>query len=181
MADAEQSGRKLPGTLDATRDRDLLGRTHHVWLRRGGLLLLLALIVAALFNVFGQDPSTASSSANGATLSISGPTRVRGGLIFQTRFQISSSQAVKDARIALSPGWFESMTLNSTSPQPSTETYGAGAVRFAFGSLRPGETKTIWLEWSVNPTNVATRHETATLYDGKTPLTTLHRTVTIFP
>ena len=47
--------------------------------------------------------------------------------------------------------------------------------------VRTGETKTVWMEWSVNPTDVATRHETATLYDGKTPLTTVHRTVTIFP
>ena len=81
----------------------------------------------------------------------------------------------------MSPGWFESMTLNSTSPQASAETYGAGGVRYSFGALRPGEAKTVWMEWSVNPTNVATRHETATLYDGKTPLTTVHRTVTIFP
>ncbi len=181
MASEEQTGRELPGALDPRVDRDLEGRTHHVWLRRFGLLLLLAIVGAALLNVFGQDPSTASSTANGASLSLSGPTRLRGGLIFQTRFQISSSQAVKDARLALSPGWFESMTLNSTSPQASAETYGAGGVRYSFGSLRPGETKTVWMEWSVNPTNVATRDETATLYDGKAPLTTVHRTVTIFP
>ncbi len=181
MAEQEQTGGELPGTLDATRDRELAGRTHHVWLRRAGLLALLAIVVAALSDFFGQEPSTASSTANGASLGISGPTRLRGGLIFQTRFQFSSSRTVKDARIALSPSWFESTTLNSTSPQATSESFGAGGVRYSFGSLRPGETKTVWMEWSVNPTDVATRHETVTLYDGMTPLTTVHRTVTIFP
>jgi hypothetical protein len=54
-------------------------------------------------------------------------------------------------------------------------------VRFAFGPLPRGETENIWLEWSVNPTDVARRDQTAAIYDGTKRLAAVTRTVTYFP
>ncbi len=142
---------------------------------------LSAFLIAGLFNVFGQRPSQSSASAQGATLRVSTPTRLRGGLIFQTRVSFSADHTLRHPVLELSDPWFESMTLNSIQPAPVSEARGADGVRFLFGKLGGGKTAAVYLEWSVNPTNVGSRTETATLLDGSRPLASVDRNVVTFP
>jgi hypothetical protein len=39
----------------------------------------------------------------------------------------------------------------------------------------------VWLYFQVNPTNVGTQSEDIALHDGRTPLTQIRRSVTVFP
>src|ERR1051325_2709911 len=71
---------ELPGSLEPERHRDLRGRSPAPWVRRVYVAILLAFVVLALFDVFGQRTSTATSVAPGrATLTVDAPKRVRGG------------------------------------------------------------------------------------------------------
>ena len=61
------------------RNRDLAGRGSAPWVRRVGLLLLLALVIAALLNTFGQRATTSSARGPAASLQLNAPERARGG------------------------------------------------------------------------------------------------------
>src|SRR4051794_12216506 len=97
------------------------GREWHRWVRRALLALLTLFVVAALFNQFGQRPSSATATTPQASLKVYGPTRVRSGLIWQARFTIRASSEIKDARIVLSEGWLEGNTINTIEPSPIGE------------------------------------------------------------
>jgi hypothetical protein len=80
----------IPDGIVLTRDRDLEGRSHDLWVRRGLFALLPLIAVLALLNVFGQDETTSTEDSSTATLDLRAPERVRGGLLYQARFTISA-------------------------------------------------------------------------------------------
>ena len=78
--------------------------------------------------------------------------------------------------------WFDGMTLNSYQPPAVAQASRGSAVTFVFPPLRAGGHMTVWLEWSVNPTNLAwQRPESLVLDDGPTRLLGVHPDVTVFP
>lgn len=72
----------LPDGLTVERNRDLRGRSEHVWIRRALLSLVAVLPILALLNVFGQRPTTTSAHGLTADLAVTAPARLRSGLIF---------------------------------------------------------------------------------------------------
>jgi hypothetical protein len=48
----------------------LRGQAREVWVRRAGLVVLAAIPVLALFNVFGQAPSDSTTNSPAATLKV---------------------------------------------------------------------------------------------------------------
>jgi hypothetical protein len=72
----------VPDTIVVKRDLELAGRRYELGVRRAlfGLLPLIALL--ALVNFFGQRPSRSNASAATASLAVSAPARVRGGLLY---------------------------------------------------------------------------------------------------
>jgi hypothetical protein len=171
----------LPGHLDRRRDLELEGRSSHGWIRRGILTVMLALVVLALVGFFGQRPSETQASGQGASLGVSTPERLRGGLIFQTRFSFRADQTLRHPVLELSNNWFDGVTLNSIQPAPISEARGEHGVRLLFGKLSAGKTDTVYLEWSMNPTTVGSRDLTATLLDGDSTLTSVNRHLIVFP
>ena len=172
---------ELPGRLSAEHDRDLVGRDRDVWVRRLLLGLLAAFAVAALLNVFGQRTATTSVHGAAASLSVNAPERLRGGLIFQGRFDIQAEQAIEHPKLVLSSGWLEAMTLNTTEPEPLDESSRDGGLELAFGPLAAGDGLTVRTEWQVNPTTVGSRTQDVALYDGKRELASVDRSMTVFP
>jgi hypothetical protein len=170
-----------PDNIVLTRHRDLAGRSRHPLIRRVLLMLVAALAVAALFNVFGQRPTTSSASVAAATLRVYSPARVRGGLMFTTRFHITAHDDLKDARLVLDPGWIEGMQVNSMNPQPIGEGSRNGWIVLDLGHIPAGGSYIQFVEFQVNPTNVGHRSQAVELDDGQTKLFTIHRTITIFP
>jgi hypothetical protein len=170
-----------PDKIILKRHRDLSGRSLHPWIRRSLLGLVGALAVVALFNVFGQRPATSRASINGATLSVYSPLRVRGGLLYTTRFHVTAHRDLKDARLVLDPGWIEGMQVNSMNPQPINEGSRDGWLVLDLGHIPAGHSYIEFIEFQVNPTNIGHRSQAVELDDGQTKLLTIHRTITIFP
>ncbi len=174
MADA-------PDMIVLKRDRDLAGRRWHIWIRRAFYALLAAIVLLALLNVFGQRPETASAAAREATLKVYAPTRLRGGLLYMARFTIYARQELKNATLVLSPGWAESITINTIEPSPLGEASANGNLSFELGHIPLGERYRLFMEFQVNPTNVGSRAQDVQLLDGDTPILTIHRSVVIYP
>jgi|1185.fasta_scaffold07018_2 hypothetical protein len=171
----------IPDGIVLARDRDLAGRERQYYVRLVLLMVLPAIVLLALFNVFGQRPATLTSTGGGASLQVYAPSRVRSGLIFQSRFHVTAQRDIKDARLVLGPGWFESMSINSIEPQPLNEASANGSVSLELGHVPAGESYVLWIYFQVNPTNVGHRAAPVTLYDGSQRLLGIDRTVTVIP
>lgn len=139
------------------------------------------IVLAALLGVFGQESTTTVAAGRRAVLSVDAPSHLRGGLLFQARFEIHAKRRLVHPRLVLSSGWLESMTQNTLIPMPLSENSGPKGLSMSFEEVPAGDTLTIWSEWQVNPTNVARRSEGVTLFDGSTRVATAERTLTVFP
>lgn len=171
----------LPEGVDADRARPPYPDTA-TWTRRVLLGLLAVLVVLGLANTFGQSPTVSQAQAPVATLRVTAPADLRGGLIFQVRVDIEARSSLAKPSLEFSPAWFEAMTLNSLAPQPATESTRDGDPVFVLSPIPAGHRATYWFYFQVNPTNVGWhRTETLTLFDGATRLAAIHRTITIYP
>jgi hypothetical protein len=171
----------IPDELVLKRDRDLEGRRHEIWIRRSIIALLAAFIVAALLNVFGQRPTTATATSPAASLQLYAPTALRGGLLWSARFIVTAHRALKKAILVLSPSWAESMSINTIEPSPVDEASDNGKLVFTLGPIGAGKSHVLFMQFQVNPTNVSRAARTVELFDGNTRLASIHQTVTIYP
>jgi hypothetical protein len=144
-----------------------------------GTLSLLALL--GLANVFGQNPTHSTGTGDAATLDVSAPSRLRGGLFYQGRFVIRAERELAHATLLLDSGWFDSMHINSYSPEPIGSGYRNGKLVLDYGHVAAGDTVVARLQFQVNATNVGRRSQGVELHDGETPLAAVDREVTIFP
>jgi hypothetical protein len=167
-------------TLKRHRDLDRLERSGIV-VRRIGYAVLGAIVVLGLLNVFGQRPTTATADDTAARLQLYAPSHLRGGLLYMARFRVTAKQDLKDATLVLDQGWGESITINTIEPSPAEETSDNGRLSFALGRIPAGESFVLFMEFQVNPTNVGRRSQNVELRDGETHITTIERTVTVFP
>jgi hypothetical protein len=170
-----------PETLTLKTNRDRNNWWQSVWIRRLLLLIPLVLVVLGLADFFGQRPSTATAHAPSARLSVTAPTRARSGLIYAARFRISAVADLKQATLILDPGWADGYTVNGEAPQPLTQGSANGRLNFGFGHIPAGQQLTFWLSLQVNPTTIGRHPQNVDLYDGKTLLVALRRSVLIFP
>lgn len=150
-------------------------------LRRVILVLLALVILVALLNVVGQRSTTSTALGPAATLTVKAPERLRGGLIFEGRFEMSAQSRIGHPRLLLASGWTEGMTLNTSEPAPRDETSHGDRLELDFAPIPAGTTFTYWSQWSVNPVNVGRRSQDVVLYDGPRKLASVQRQVTIFP
>jgi hypothetical protein len=171
----------VPDLLTLRRHRDLVGRESRPWSRRFLLLLLAAMLVLALANVFGQHPGTARAESSDAALELNAPTRLRGGLMFMGRFRIEARRELQHATLVLDPGWVESITLNTVEPSPVGEASRDGRLALDFGHVAAGASVLAFLQFQVNPTNVGRRSQAVELHDGERRLLRLDHDVTVFP
>jgi hypothetical protein len=172
---------RLPDGLTLERNRDLRERSGHVWYRRALLCLIAVLPVLALLNVFGQRPTTTSAHGLAADLAVTAPARLRSGLIFQVRVRVTAHENIAKPQLVFDPGWWESMSVNSIVPNPSSQTNLEGRVVLSYNKLAAGHSLIAWLYFQANPTNVGKRREDVELDDGATMITRVHRSLTIFP
>ena len=172
---------RIPDTIVLRRDRDLGPRRNDIWVRRGLFGLICVVPVFALLNVFGQRPQTSTGAAAAAQLSVSAPSRVRGGLLYQARFNITARKKLDQAELVLARGWIHDQTINTMEPSPTSETSLDGKLGLDLGPIAAGQTYVLFIDYQVNPTNVGRQDQTVTLYDGNRALLTLHRTLTVFP
>jgi hypothetical protein len=170
-----------PDGLTPERHRDLRGRTRHTWYRRGLLCVIAVLPLLALLNFFGQRPTVTSAHAIAADLQVTAPARLRSGLIFQVRVDVTAHSDIAKPQLVFDKGWWESMSVNSLEPNPSNESSQNGRVVLSYDKLAAGHSLTQWLYFQANPTNVGNRSEDVELDDGSKQLMRVHRSLTIFP
>ena len=143
--------------------------------------LLAVFLVLGLANVFGQRPATSTAAGPGVELKVYSPSRVRGGLVFESRFHITATREIRDATLVLDPGWLEGMTLNTVEPSPIGESSRDGRLALQLGHIPAGGEHLLFLQFNVNPTNVGRRAADVDLYDGDRRLLHVDRTITIWP
>ena len=109
------------------------------------------------------------------------PTTVRGGLIWEARFDVHAVRTIRDARLVLDSDWLEANTVNTIEPSPSQETSRNGALELELGRLPAGQRHLLFMQFQTNPTNVGRRTVTVDLLDGNQQLLRISRTLTVFP
>jgi hypothetical protein len=161
--------------------RDLQRRRSEPWIRRAFILLLFAVAVVALAGVFGQETKHTTVVTPAASLTLSSPTRIRGGLLFQSKIKVVARRSLAKPKIVLDDGFFDGLTLNTTEPQASQELNRNGRIAFEYGAVEAGQQLTLWLQYQVNPVTVGSRTQRVELDDGDTPIATIARSLTSFP
>jgi hypothetical protein len=165
----------------AQLEREPRSVTSGPWVRRAILVVLAAVAVLALLNRFGQHPAQTTTRAPAATMTLSAPGAVRGGLFFQSRLDIRAARAIDHPRIVLDPGWVEGMQVNSIEPSPVGEASRDGRVVLSYDALRAGDVLRVWLQFEVNPTNVGHRSYAVELDDADRPIARLAPAITAWP
>jgi hypothetical protein len=171
----------MPGSIRTKTYRDLEGRASHPWHRRALLVLILVIPVLALIGVFGQRTDRSEANAPEASLTMSGPSRLRGGLLFQWKLQVLAHQNVAKPKLTLTPGFLNGLTVNTIEPQASQELNRNGQLVLEYDTLNSGQQLTVWVQYQVNPTTIGSRTARVELDDGDTPITSITRHVTMFP
>ena len=167
----------IPDVLVLKRHRDLQGRDWHRPIRWSLMTLVAVIPVLALANIFGQHASTARAGV----LTLRAPTTVRSGLLFGARFTIRPQTALRDATLVLAPGWGDGLTINTIEPSPIDEGSDNGRLSFDLGHIAAGNKYRLFMDFQVNPNNVGSRDQDIELLDGKTHITTIHRSMFVFP
>ena len=152
-----------------------------LWWRRGLLSLFAAVAIAALLGLFGQQPTDSVASSPAATMRLSAPKSVRGGLFFQARLEIRAVRTIEEPRLVLDEGWFEGMQFNSMEPQAESESPRDGKVVFSYDQLAAGDLLRIWVQFEANPPQVGRRSFAVELDDATQPLARIDRDITILP
>jgi hypothetical protein len=172
----------LPAEIDLRRHRDFEGRGGGQWLRRGFLAILLIFILAALGNVFGQAAATDSAGGAAANLTVKAPSRVRGGLTYQSEFVIEAKQPLAAPTLVLDRGWVDQTTVNTVQPEPAgSTTDAAGALKLRFPPMSAGRSLVVYVEFQANPINVGSHEAGVALFDGSRPIVSIDRTQIDFP
>ena len=171
----------IPQGITLKRHRDVDGRHWHVWFQRAGLVLLLALVIAALLNVFGQKPSAVSAAAPAATLSLNAPDSLRGGLLFGAHVTVHAHRDIKNAVLVLDRGWLDGFTMNTMQPSPLGSASKDGKLILTLGHIPAGHSYTLWMQFQVNATMVGVDRQDIVLLDGQRRLATIERSVTTYP
>jgi hypothetical protein len=161
--------------------RDLKGRNAHPWHRRVLLVLIAAIPVLALIGVFGQRTDHTGAQSPQAALTLSGPSRLRGGLLYQWKLSVAARTDLAQPKLALDEGFLNGLTVNTIEPQASQELNRNGHVVLEYGTLNAGRQLTVWIQYQVNPTTVGSRTIRVELDDGNSAITSLTRHVTVFP
>ena len=167
--------------LFTTLEREPTGVTGGLWVRRAILTVLGVLVVLALLNRYGQHPADSVARVPAATMRLSAPARIRGGLFFQSRLDISAAQAIDHPRIVLDDGWLEGMQVNSIEPAPVGEATRNGRVVLSYDAMKPGDLLRVWFQFEVNPTNVGRRSYAVELDDAEQPVARVAPTITALP
>lgn len=169
-----------PQSLTLKENRDAT-EVYELATRRAFFALLAFVLLLGLLDTFGQSPTGTSVEAPAATLEVSAPTDVRGGLYFQGRFRITANEEIEKATLVLAPGWMDSMHINTIEPSPAGEASRGGDLALDFGRVGTGDSITVYLQFQVNPNNLGRKSQDVRLYDDTELLATASRTVTIWP
>jgi hypothetical protein len=149
--------------------------------RRAVMTLFAAIVALGLIGVFGQRASESTASTGAATLRLSAPDTVRGGLLFQSKIDIRALRDIEFPRLVLDDGWVEGLQLNSIEPQPQSESSRNGRLVLSYSKLAAGDVLRIWFEYQVVPIYAGRRSYGLELDDERTAVGRIDRKLTVLP
>jgi hypothetical protein len=167
--------------LFAAVEPDERGVRRGLLTRRAILCVLVVVPLLALAGFIGQRAADSQAAGARATLALRAPETVRGGLFFESRVQIHVLGRIQHPRLVLDQGRLEGMQVNSIEPGAQDEDSRNGRLVLAYATWLPGERKTIWLQFQVNPTNVGHRPYGIELDDANVKLARIDRSMTVLP
>ncbi len=142
-------------------------------LRRIGLVVMVGLVVASLLGVFGPSQQATTSAADGWELTLTAPSRTRGGLPAPVTIAVhrAGGFTMKTITIRLNRALFDVADFQTWYPNPSKETGDPQWVEYEFDSP-DDDTLLIRLDSRIQPNQVpAVRPVTVWLRtDGAPPL-----------
>jgi hypothetical protein len=106
---------------------------------------------------------------------------MRGGLLFQGRFEVAATKPLRRPTLVLGAGWFDNLTINTIVPEPVRATSVERGLALEYAPLPAGRRLTVYFQFQVEPTTVGRRRQDVVLRDGRRELTAVRRTVTVFP
>lgn len=171
----------LPDHLERRTEVELHGRNVEPWLRRAFLLLLSALSALGLANVFGQHPGSTTARSPEADLTVSAPSAMRGGLIYEVRVTVTAHQALGKAELLFDPGWYEGFTINTFTPDAVEWVQRAGRNVLVYGRIDAGDELVVRLQYQVNPTALGRRDQDVSLADDGVEVVTVEHEATVYP
>ena len=171
----------VPEGLSTDHHRDLVGRERRPHVRRVLLAVLTVFLLLGLLNVFGQVTSKSAAETPVASFEVTAPTKIRGGLFFQARYEIEAIEEIAEATVVLDPGWLEDITLNTVEPAPVSEASRNGRIALELGRIPAGDRHTLYLHFQVNPTAAGRRSQDVELYDGERLLVSFDRDAIVWP
>jgi hypothetical protein len=165
-------------SLEAHRDH-----AHPVerWIRWVFVGALGGLALVALLGVFGQRPKSVAAVTPDAILRVRAPDAIRGGLLFQGRFEVAATNPIRRPVLILGAGWLDNLTINTIVPEPIRATSVEKGLALEYAPMPAGRMLTVYLQFQVDPTTVGRRRQDVVLRDGRRELTAVRRTVTVFP
>jgi hypothetical protein len=168
----------MSGSFDTLpREQPSIGRA--LLVRRIWMLLFAAVALAALLNLFGQQPTDSVASSSAARVTLSAPETVRGGLLFQARLEVRAVRRIEAPRLVLDEGWFEGLQFNSMTPQATSESPRDGQVVFSYDTLEAGDLLRIWVQFEANPSQGGRRSFAVELDDATEPVARIDRHITV--
>lgn len=172
---------QLPTGLERGRHVDLAERPKAPWVRRVIIAAMAALLVLALLNVFGQQHRASLADTAEARLVVEAPDRIRGGIFYQARIEVTARRRIAHPRLLLDQGFAEEQSINTIEPAPTDEASREGRLEFSYDTLEPGQRLVVWLQFQANPATFGRRAQGVTLLDGDERVAYVSRRLTQFP
>jgi hypothetical protein len=173
----EDRASDYPQGLSPELHRDASHRVER-WVRRGMIIILVALLAVVATGAAGQ---TTSTTADGP-LRVTGPDAVRGGLLYQLLIEIHPATEVRQPVIAVSDPFWESLSVNSIVPDASDDSYRDDSVVLTYQDpIRAGDAFRIRVYFQANPNVSGIRHGSVELFDGSQLLAQVNRRLVVLP
>ncbi len=153
--------------------------------RHGGLVALIALSIllgAAMLGLLGGAKSpTMLVRAPTGSLAVKTPLILRNGLFFEQRIRISARQPITDAVVAITPGLWQDITVNSMIPAAADEEYKSGAYHFHYGPMQSGDVIELKIDGQINPPLTVGTNGAISWLDGDRQIASLPLHIKVLP
>jgi hypothetical protein len=145
-------------------------------------LLVLGLVVALGLTGWAGAPWTVTTRAlDQAQLEVDMPAVISTGDLYETRIRVQAQQDIGKLQIAMSPGLWHEMTVNTMIPAPEAETYEDGAFRYSFAALEQGQEFLFKIDAQVNPRFFGALDGDIRVYDDGKLLAVSRRHIRVMP
>jgi hypothetical protein len=173
--------RRVLEGLEVDRHRNLVGRRSSPWVRRTVMTIVAAICLAGLLNVFGQRATKSDARGGGVRMQVIAPPALKTGDVFQLRLRVTAPAGIKSPKVVLWPGLLDGLTINTITPDASTQLSRNGATALSYDKLDPGDTLDIFIQVQVNSTAHGRHKWRVDIDDNTDHLLTWTKTVPIFP